>query len=82
MLKLEAADTNDVCRGVLPTEPGRDDVQSGGMGGGRGDYDQTSGGNKKGDSTMGKMMEKAGGLFKNEKMQTQGEEKRREAGGY
>lgn len=31
---------------------------------------------------MGKLMEKAGGVLKNEKMERQGEQKRREAGGY
>jgi len=31
---------------------------------------------------MGKIMEKAGGMFKNENMERKGEEKRREAGGY
>lgn len=31
---------------------------------------------------MGKMMEKAGGMFKNDKLRQQGEEKRREAGAY
>lgn len=35
-----------------------------------------------GDSTMGKMMEKAGGMFKNEKLQQRGAEKRQEAGAY
>lgn len=50
------------------------------MGSGR-DDDESSGGKKK-DSTMGKLMEKAGGMLKNEKIERQGEEKRREAGGY
>ncbi len=73
-------------RGLLPVEAGRDDVRSSGrqdeygMGSGRDDYDDSSGGKK--DSTMGKLMEKAGGMLKNEKMERQGEEKRREAGAY
>ncbi len=33
------------------------------------------------DSTMGKLMEKAGGMFKNEKMEQKGAEKRNQAGG-
>ncbi|KAK5946679.1 hypothetical protein PMZ80_000822 [Knufia obscura] len=72
--------------GVLPVEPGRDDARSSGrgdeygVGSGR-DDDESSGGKKK-DSTMGKLMEKAGGMLKNEKIERQGEEKRREAGGY
>ena len=33
------------------------------------------------DSTMGKMMEKAGGLLKNEKLEQKGAEKREQAGG-
>ena len=32
------------------------------------------------DSTMGKMMEKAGGMFKNEKLEQKGYEKREAAG--
>jgi len=75
--------------GVLPAEPGRDDIRSSrrgddeyGTGSGRGyDDDETSGGKKK-DSTMGKIMEKAGGLLKNEKIERQGAEKRQEAGAY
>lgn len=33
------------------------------------------------DSTMGKLMEKAGGMFKNDKMEQKGAEKRNQAGG-
>lgn len=36
--------------------------------------------NKKNDSTMGKLMEKAGGMLKNEKIQEKGTEKRAAAG--
>lgn len=81
--------TNKQHRGVLPPEPGRDDIRSSrrdddeyGSGGGRGyDDDETSGGKKK-DSTMGKIMEKAGGLLKSEKIERQGAEKRQDAGAY
>ncbi|KAJ9656040.1 hypothetical protein H2198_005200 [Neophaeococcomyces mojaviensis] len=59
--------------GIFPTEPGRDDV--------RRDRDDTSGSSKQ-DSTAGKLMEKAGGMFKSNKLQERGEQKRREAGGY
>jgi hypothetical protein len=31
---------------------------------------------------MGKLMEKAGGVFKSDKLEEQGAEKRRQAGGY
>ena len=54
-------------------------------GGGRSgrDYDDDNqGSGKQKDSTMGKMMEKAGGMFKSDKMEEKGAEKRREAGGY
>jgi hypothetical protein len=57
--------------------------EQGGFGVGGGDYDndnESGRGNKKGDSTAGKLLEKAGGLFKNEKMKESGAEKRREAG--
>lgn len=48
-----------------------------GMGSGRAEDDQ-SGGKK--DSTIGKLMEKAGGAFKSSKLEERGAEKRREAG--
>ena len=57
---------------------------AGGHGAGTGDdnrYDDDndkSGGKK--DSTAGKLMEKVGGMLKNEKLEKQGAEKRREAG--
>ena len=72
---------------VLPTEPGRDDVRSTGYGGdshtggGYGDDDSSGRGSKKSDSTMGKLMEKVGGMTKNENIREKGEMKRREAGG-
>jgi len=51
------------------------------MGSGRtdDDYDNSSSGKK--DSTAGKLMEKAGNLFKSEKLEERGAEKRRQAGG-
>ena len=48
---------------------------------GAGGYDDDeSGSGKKKDSTMGKMMEKAGGMMKNENLESKGAAKRREAG--
>lgn len=44
------------------------------------DTEKGGAGGNSGDSTMGKMMERAGGVFKNEKLRERGEEKRREAG--
>ncbi len=59
--------------------------ESGGFGGTTGgqygDDNNTSSGGNKNDSTAGKMMEKAGNLFKSDKLQERGAEKRREAGG-
>ncbi|KAK5080900.1 hypothetical protein LTR05_008216 [Lithohypha guttulata] len=70
--------------GILPTEPGRVDSRGEEQGLGHSDRGadttSTSQSGSGGDSTMGKMMEKAGGMFKNEKLQQRGEEKRREAG--
>ncbi|KAI9870983.1 MAG: hypothetical protein M1823_008583, partial [Watsoniomyces obsoletus] len=59
---------------------GRQD--EGGIGTGTGGYDDDDSkrGDKK-DSTMGKLMEKAGGMFKSDKLEEQGAEKRRQAGG-
>ena len=48
-------------------------------GGGTGNKSSESSDSKK-DSTSGKLMEKMGGMFKNEKMQESGAEKRRQAG--
>ena len=69
---------------------GRDDDY--GMGAGRtrgqeqggygaGGYDDDQSGGKK-DSTAGKLMEKAGDMFKSEKLKERGGEKREQAGGY
>ena len=55
-----------------------------GAGGGRSNddsYDDGSSGGKK-DSTMGKLMEKAGGMLKNENLQQKGAQKRAEQGAY
>jgi hypothetical protein len=72
---------------------GRDDDY--GMGAGRtggqdqggfgaGGYDDDNNNNKSGgkDSTAGKLMEKAGDMFKNPKLKERGAEKREQAGGY
>lgn len=54
-----------------------DDTDEYGMGSGRGDDERSSG---KKDSTIGKLMEKAGETFKSSKLEERGAEKRREAG--
>jgi hypothetical protein len=48
--------------------------------GGAGYGNKTSESSGKGDSTMGKLMEKAGGMLHNEKMESKGLEKREQAG--
>lgn len=59
------------------------DDSYGGSGGGRqqtyGDDDNDQSSNKN-DSTTGKLLEKAGGFFKSDKLQERGAEKRRDAG--
>ena len=62
--------------------------QAGGMGAGYNDsstggggYDDNEGQGKSKDSTLGKMMEKGGKMFKNEGMAEKGRAKRDEAGG-
>jgi hypothetical protein len=54
--------------------------ERGGYGGGGDSYDDNEGGGGKKDSTTGKLLEKAGGLFKSNKLEERGAEKRREAG--
>lgn len=60
--------------------------EMGGMGAGGGNsgdnYDDGNSGSKKKDSTMGKLMEKAGGMMKNEKLEQKGAQKRAEQGAY
>ncbi|KAL8748400.1 MAG: hypothetical protein Q9199_008207, partial [Rusavskia elegans] len=53
---------------------------TGGAGYGNKSSNHHDGDSKKGDSTSGKMMEKLGGMFGNEKMKEQGREKREGAG--
>lgn len=63
---------------------GRTDAQeSGGYGAGDNtgsSYDDNDSSSRNKDSTTGKLLEKAGSLFKNEKLQERGAEKRRDAG--
>lgn len=76
-----AQTTANSCRGVLPTESGysgsqrRHDDQ---------DYDDddknNSGGSKKKESTMGKLMEKAGGMLGSSSMQSKGANMRDQSG--
>lgn len=53
-----------------------------GAGGNSDSYDDGNSGSKKKDSTMGKLMEKAGGMMKNEKLEQKGAQKRAEQGAY
>ena len=57
------------------------DQGQGGFGVG-GDNDEGSRGGNKKDSTAGKIQEKLGSIFKSDKMEQKGREKRGEAGGY
>ena len=67
---------------------GRSQQQNiGGVGAGSGNsggdnYGDDNSGSKKKDSTMGKLMEKAGGMMKNEKLEQKGAQKRAEQGTY
>lgn len=55
--------------------------EEGGFGAGGDDYDNDSK-DKKDDSTVGKLMEKAGGMFKSDKLEQKGREKRDQTGGF
>ena len=68
---------------------GYDDTTSGGRTGGgyggttsSGGYDDTSGSGGKQDSTAGKLMQKAGEMFKNDGLQEKGQAKRAQAGAF
>jgi hypothetical protein len=58
------------------------DQETGGIGGGSSNYDDDNSGGGKKDSTMGKLMEKAGGVLKHDGLQQKGAQKRADAGGY
>ena len=56
---------------------GEQEIGGAGVGGGSYDDDESSGGKKK-DSTMGKLMEKAGGMLKRDDIAEKGQAKRSE----
>ena len=55
---------------------------SSGSGGNYADDNYSYGSSKKSDSTMGRMMEKAGDMFGSDTLQAKGQQKRSQAGGY